>query len=377
MTNPAPLRPSERAPAATVQAQADLLAVVKLLDRILDAIPAMAVLLNPQRQIVLANRRLLEFAGVSGPQDVIGLRFGEIMECARALESEGGCGTTPGCAACGALHATLDAYLGHAETQVCLMLRRTSEGDRALELEVSASPVDISGQRFTLVCLSSARSRMLRERLERSILPQAKAVAIEMDALARTAADDGAGEEARRQALGLLQSASKRFARMAQAHADLTAAETGRLAVVRRAVSARELLSETAGGPEIRLETPSEDAVVVTDPALAGSALREILLNALQAAPPESVRAGYRVSETNVDFWVQNPGEMPLGVQLQVFYRAFSTRAAGRGYGAYFAKLVTERYLGGSLSFRSQAVEGTTFTLRLPRAFKEQEVPHA
>jgi len=377
MTNPVPLPLSERAPAAAVQAHADLLAVVHLLDRILDAIPSMAMLLNPQRQIVLANRRLLEFAGAGEARDVLGLRFGEIMECARALESEGGCGTTPGCAACGALHATLDAQLGCAETQVCLMMRRAAGGDRALELEVSAAPVEISGQRFTLVCLSSAQNRMLRERLERGILPQAKAVATEVDALASTAADDGVTEEARRQALGLLQAASKRFVRLAQAHSNLTAAETGRLAVARRAVSAHELLSQAAGGPEIRLDTPAEDAVVDTDPALAGSALREILLNALQAAPPESVSAGYRISETHVDFWVQNPGEMARAVQLQVFYRAFSTRAAGRGYGAYFAKLVAERYLGGSLSFRSEAGEGTTFTLRLPRALKEQEAPHA
>jgi len=377
MTKPVPLPSSRRAPAATVQAQADLLAVVHLLDRILDAIPSMALLLSPQRQVVLANRRLLEFVDAGSPQEVMGLRFGEIMECARALESEGGCGTTPGCAVCGSLAATLDAQLGHAETQVCLMIRRSAAGDRALELEVSAAPVDISGKRFTLVCLSDARNRMLRERLERGILPQAKAVAIEMDALARIASDAGANEETRREALGLLQSASKRFVRMAQAHTDFSAAESGRLDVARRAVSARELLRQTAGGPEVRLETPSEDAVVDTDPELAVSALREVLLNALQAAPPESVTAGYRASEAHVDFWVHNPGEMAPGVQPQVFYRAFSTRAAGRGYGAYFAKLVTERYLGGSVSFRSQAVEGTTFTLRLPRALKEQEVPHA
>jgi signal transduction histidine kinase len=326
---------------------------------------------------VLANRRLLEFAGAGEAREVIGLRLGEILECARALESEGGCGTTPGCAACGALHATLDAQLGRAETQVCLMMRRVGGEDRALDLEVSAAPVEISGQRFTLVCLSSARNRMLRERLELGILPQAKAVATEVDALAHTAADDGATEETRRQALGLLQSASKRFVRMAQAHSDLVAAESGRLVVLRRSVSAHELLSQAAGGPEMRLDAPSEDAVVDTDPTLAGSALREILLNALQAAPPESVTAGYRVSQTHVDFWVHNPGEMARAVQLQVFYRAFSTRAAGRGYGAYFAKLVTERYLEGSLSFRSEAGEGTTFTLRLPRALREQEVPHA
>jgi two-component sensor histidine kinase len=377
MMNPVPLPPNQRAPAAAVQAHADLLAVVNLLDRILDAIPSMAMLLNPQRQIVLANRRLVEFAGATGAHEMFGLRLGEVLECARALESEGGCGTTPGCAACGALHATLDAQVGHADTQVCLMMRRAGGEDQALELEVSAAPVEISGQRFTLVCLSSAQNRVLRERLERGILPQAKAVANEMNALARNAADDDATEAARREALRLIEAASKRFLRLAQAHNELAAAESGRLTVARRAVLAHELLSQAAGGPEIRLDAPSEDVSVDTDPALAASALREMLLNALQAAPPERVSAGYRVSETHVEFWVNNPGEMTRAVQLQVFYRAFSTRATGRGYGAYFAKLLAERYLGGTLAFRSEAGEGTTFTLRLPRALKGQEVAHA
>ncbi len=280
MTNYVPLPLNERAPAAAVQAHADLLAVVNLLGRILDAITSMAMLLNPQRQIVLANRRLVEFAGAREAHEIFGLRFGEVLECARALESEGGCGTTPDCAACGALRATLDVQLGHAEAQVCLMMRRTGGEDRALELEVSAAPVEISGQQFSLVCLSSAQNRVLRDRLERGILPQAKAVANEMDALASTAADDGATEEVRRQALRLLEAASKRFSRLAQAHSELTAAESGRLPVARRAVSAQEMLSQAAGGPEIRLDAPSEDAEVDTDPALAGSALREILLNA-------------------------------------------------------------------------------------------------
>jgi signal transduction histidine kinase len=375
MTNPIPLPLSDRASAASVQAQADLLAMVSVLARILEAIPCMAMLLNPQRQIVLANQRLLEFAGARGAEDVLGLRPGELFECARALESESGCGTTPHCAVCGALRAIMDAQLGQAQTRICLMMRRG--GNEALELEVSAAPVEISGERFTLVCFSNAQNRILRERLEQGVLPQAEAVASEIDALAGSAADAGSTEEARRQSLRLLEAASKRFVRLAHSHGELTAAESGRLVVERRAVSARGLLAQAAGGPEIRLDQGSEDAEVETDPALAQSALREILLNALQAASPEQVSAGLRVAEGHVDFWVHNPGEMARPVQLQVFYRAFSTRAAGRGYGAYFAKLVTERYLGGSLSFCSEAAEGTTFTLRLPRARKAGEVERA
>ena len=377
MPNTVPLPLNQRAPAADVQAQANLLAEVPVLQRVLDTLPAMAMLLNPQRQLVFASRRLVEFVGAEGADELLGLRPGEILECSYALETGCGCGTTPHCTICGQLRGITEAQLGYAQTQICSITRPGRSGSDPLELNVSAAPIEISGQWFTLVCLSSAADRVHRDRLQLAILPQALALATEIEALTRSAADQAVTRGARDRALGLLGSASKRLAGLVRAQNDLAAAETGRLAVARHSVSARELLSQAAGdfapgeapgGPNIRLDPAPQDAAVDTDPALARRALRELLLNALQAAPQGGVGAGFRVSEAHVDFYVNNPGEMERPVQLQVFSRAFSTRAPGRGYGAYFAKLLTERYLEGSLSFRSVADEGTTFTMRLPRS---------
>jgi len=374
-----PLPQSERAPAAGVQAQADLLAAVPLLERVFDAIPSMAMLLNPQRQILFANRRLVEFVGAEEADELLGMRPGEMLDCVHALEGCGGCGTTPHCTVCGSLRAIADAQLGYGQTQVCLMVRRTDEGPEPVALEVWAAPFEISGQRFTLVCLTDAADRVVRDRLELGILPQAMALAAETEALTRAAADDSSTPDARQRALSMIETASKRMARVVHAPGELAAAESGALAATLGIVSARELLSQAAGdlvpagGPGIRLDSPAEDATVETDPELARKALGEILLNALQAAPLGGASAGFRVSETCVDFWVHNPGEMGRPVQLQVFSRGFSTKAPGRGYGAYLARLVTERYLGGSLTFHSAAGEGTTFTVRLPRAGGTQE----
>jgi signal transduction histidine kinase len=378
-----PLPLSEQAPASGIQAQADFLAAIPLLERIFDAIPSMAMLLNAQRQIVLANRRLVEFVDAEDVSDLLGSRSGEVLECVNALESCGGCGTTPHCSVCGSLRAIQDAQLGYGQTQVCLMVRRAAGGPEPVELEVWASPVEISGQQFTLVCLANAANRVVRDRLEHGILPQAMALAAETEALTRAASDDGGTPEARRRTLSLLETASKRLTRVVHAPSELVAAEAGHLAVTRRGVSARELLSQAAGdlasggGPEIRLDSATEDATVETDPDLARKALGEILLNARQAAPPlGGVSAGFRAAETHVDFWVHNPGEIARLVQLQIFTRGFSTKAPGRGYGAYLAKLLTERYLGGSLTFRSATGEGTTFTVRLPRAGGAEEEAH-
>ncbi len=383
MENCIPLPPSERPPLAGVQAQTDLLAAVPLIERILDAIPSMAMLLNPQRQILLANRRLVEFVGAEEADELRGMRPGDMLGCVHAVGSCGGCGTTPHCAVCGSLRAIVDAQLGYGQTQVCLMARRTGGEDEPVALEVWAAPLEVSGQRFTLVCLSNAANRVIHDRLELSILPEAIALAAETEALARAAADDSSAPDSRRRTLNVLETASKRLSRVVHAPSELAAAESGHLAVMPSLVSARELMSQAAGdvfpagGPGIRLNLPIEDASVATDPELARKALGQILLNALEAAPPlGGASAGFRVSETQVDFWVHNPGEMERTVQLQVFSRGFSTKAPGRGYGTYLAKLVTERYLGGSLTFRSTDGEGTTFTVRLPRTGGEEEGAH-
>jgi len=367
--------PGERPPHVGIQAQTDLVAAVSFFERVLDAIPSMAMLLSPERQILLANRRLLEFAGAEEVAELRGMRPGDMLGCVNALESCGGCGTTAHCAVCGSFRAIVDAQLGYGQTQICLMVRRTEGGDESVPLEVWAAPLEVSGQRLTLVCLTSAADRLLRDRLDLAVLPRAMALVAETEALTRAAADDASTPDARRRSLSLLEAASKRLSDVVHAPGELAKAEAGELVVTPSVVSARELLSGAAGelafggGPGIRLESSQEDAVIETDPDLARKVLAQLLLNATEASPPlGGTSAGLRLSAAHVDFWVHNPGEMARTVQLQVFSRGFSTRGPGRGYGTYQARLVTERYLGGSLKFRSAAGEGTTFTVRLPRA---------
>jgi Signal transduction histidine kinase regulating citrate/malate metabolism len=57
---------------------------------------------------------------------------------------------------------------------------------------------------------------------------------------------------------------------------------------------------------------------------------------------------------------------MPREVQLQLFQRSFSTKGSNRGLGTYSMKLLTERYLHGSIAFTVSEEEGTTFFARYP-----------
>jgi hypothetical protein len=67
-------------------------------------------------------------------------------------------------------------------------------------------------------------------------------------------------------------------------------------------------------------------------------------------------------------FVVENPGCLTPEVADRIFQRSFSTKAKrGRGLGTYGMKLLGEDHLGGTVSFRSTAREGTCFTIVLPR----------
>ena len=65
-------------------------------------------------------------------------------------------------------------------------------------------------------------------------------------------------------------------------------------------------------------------------------------------------------------FEVHNQGFMPPEVQSHVFKISFSTKGKGRGLGTYSMRLLSERYLSGSVTFVSSPETGTTFIASFP-----------
>ena len=107
--------------------------------------------------------------------------------------------------------------------------------------------------------------------------------------------------------------------------------------------------------------------VVTTDKLLLKRVLGNLVKNGLEASEEgQEVTLGFQNYGSAV-FRVHNETVMPKLVRLRVFRRSFSTKSpVGRGIGTYSAKLITERYLGGSLSFSSSQEQGTTFAVMLP-----------
>jgi hypothetical protein len=161
-----------------------------------------------------------------------------------------------------------------------------------------------------------------------------------------------------------------------QAQRDLTLAESGELATypqsVRPAVFLRQLceahaVQDLASGRTVDLADPW-GGKLTTDVRLLGRVLGNMLRNALEATDLGGVvTVRCRNRGGRVAFEVHNEAVMPKNVQMQVFQRSFSTKAAtGRGIGTHSMKLLGERYLHGTVGFTSRAPEGTTFWLDLP-----------
>ena len=161
-----------------------------------------------------------------------------------------------------------------------------------------------------------------------------------------------------------------------QSARDLTVAERGALQVTFRLVDAATLLSSLcssyrhhplAQDKTIAPEVVSGPALVQSSEVLLRRVIGNLIKNALEASSAgQTVTVSFHNDDQPV-FSVHNESVMTDDVKRQLFQRSFSTKQGnGRGIGTYSVKLLTERYLRGSVDFVSPAPQGgTVFNVRL------------
>jgi hypothetical protein len=339
---------------------------------LLNAVPNVLLLLNEHRQVVFANRSLLALLGLTGLEQVYGRRPGEVLDCDHAGETAGGCGTADACAVCGAARAISACERGAAAVQECRIIQKCSGG--ALDLRISATPVPLNGQSYTVLSVTDISDEKRRKAIERiffhDLLNTAGAIMGYAELLSRATVDQFAD---------LSKSMHRLSASMVEeirAQWELAAAENNDFTAHFEPVGTREMLASVEHAYRnhdvsqqrlLEVDPQAANESFLTDKTLLRRVLGNMVKNALEAARPgETVRMGCEVSPDSVEFWVHNPGQMPRDVQLQIFQRSFSTKGVGRGLGTYSIKLLSERYLRGRVSFTSTAA-GTTFRARYPR----------
>ncbi len=372
--------PAERATRERVLAQSHHFTDGLVLRHLLDYVPDMVMILNADRQIVYANRTVLQAAKVPDLDGIVGLRPGELFHCKHSTENPAGCGTTQFCGCCGAVSAILRAQAGEFSVEECRMTVVTRHGEEALDLRVWASPMRSGNERFTFFVVVDIADEKRRVWLEKIFLHDVmnSATALRGFSWLLESGDSTQGtiDELVRK-IGLL---SNRLIDEIESHRQLVAAETSELQLQLTQFSSRQVLKEVFGaydsadllnGRFLRIAPDTEDVPMYSDLILLERVVGNMVKNGLEGSVPgEVVTLGCRREPHGVAFWVHNPTYIPENVRLQVFNRSFSTKGVGRGLGTYSMKLLTEHYLGGQISLTSTEASGTIFTATYPIALQ-------
>lgn len=372
--------PAERTETQDLHAARDSVLAGTSAGALLEAIPELVMVLNQQRQIVAMSRHLLRAMGHETAEEIVGLRPGELLGCVHAHECPGGCGTSPSCSVCGATLAIVQCLQQHRTVEhECRITTRDDAGGNALDLRAQATYMELGAAAYVVLTLQDISDQKRRLVLERAFFHDVLNIAGGLQALAELLSieDDDAAEEEYKQDLHRL---SAQIIAEIRAHRELLAAESGELEVNLRPVGVAEALRSVAElyrhhmvaeGRHITV-VPGEDADVLADPVLLQRVLGNLVKNALEATPEGgTVSLAAEIAADHILFRVSNPGVMPEDVQKQIFQRSFSTKGGtGRGIGTHSVKLLSERYMGGQVSFQSREPQGTTFTVKLPRAEK-------
>lgn len=343
---------------------------------VLESIPDPAVVVNEQRQIIVWNSAFLAMMGADSEGEcLLGLRPGEAAGCIHAPGGPDGCGTGRSCVYCGAVNAILECLqkrtTGASECQLCV-----GEGETAGALDLLVSCRYLSAHEAAVVIMRDISAEKRRQTLERVFFHDVSNTATGIHSVAWLLNHPGQPAEEenvlRLDLLRLSQQLNEELATQRQ----LLAAEHGELGCELAPVSLPQLVEELAGfyrhhdlarGRAVATSTVPP-VTIPTDPTLLRRVLGNLLKNALEATPEGgTVTVSGAVVGEQVRLMVHNPTAMSVEVQGQVFHRSFSTKQGpGRGIGTHSARLLTERYLGGKVSFESSEQAGTTFTVTLP-----------
>ena len=370
---------------AKIAGRSSLMQIVNLLQgndqlhAFIDTVPGYAVVLNQERQIVLANKRFLHDLGFSDLESCIGVRLGNAVGCIHVKDGPGGCGTTEACTTCGAGTAIYESQLRHqSQTRECRISVDLESGS-ALDLEVISAPFRVGDHSLTLLTLRDISDEKRRRVLERIFFHDVLNTAGGIQGLSNLLLDqshpiDDEEDLWFRQSIAEL---SSKLVNDIQSQREIAAAEAGELKTNISDIDVADIVEasisivscqEVSEGKRILFENP-ESMMISTDPNLMQRVLVNLIKNAVEATPISgTVKIWVEVDPNQgTSIYVNNPTVMPREVQLQVFQRSFTTKGGvGRGIGTYSIKLLGEKYLHGKVDFQSQEPEGTTFRFALP-----------
>lgn len=349
---------------------------------LLDCIPQMVLIVNQHRQIVHCNQAVQQVLRGEALTSLLGLRPGEFVGCSHADENPGGCGTSQYCSVCGCVIAILESLKGRSVTRVCRIARSAQMGP--MTLRVTASPLDIAAQRYSLVYIEDISESMRTQELEWMLADKVMPMISTIEDLLTLAYSVPANFQLLLSEGGAVNRMLDRLDDELKERQTVSLVERGVFKKYVTDVPVMPLLEEikevvvslgdlgNAGEQPVVIVNCDPSIAITTDRSLLKIAIRQILENAVEARQVgEAGQARvsvYRTSQNGsmVRIEVVGGAYMTPQIQMQVFQRSFSTKSKGRGLGCYHARLLVEEYLGGTIYFQSTQDDGTIFWIDIP-----------
>ncbi|MCF6268783.1 MAG: HAMP domain-containing histidine kinase [Melioribacteraceae bacterium] len=362
--------PAEKATEEKIVFQQKLVDGLSMVKPFIDDTNHMFLVLNRHRQIIYANKLFHEY---SQKDKTLSQRLGEALDCIHAEDEIGGCGTSENCRECGAVNAVLDSQkFGKAESECRITLKNSN----VLDLDIWAKEIKIDNSEFTIVSITDISNRKRRIVLEKLFFHDILNTAGNLRSFLELM-QDGSTEENEDFSKITLEIANTLIDEI-KTQRMLSLAEVSKLEVDISEFKAAEVCEEIlityqnnfiSENKTIELLNNKHNHVSIkSDRTLLRRVLGNLVKNALEASKDgESVSLSIDEVDSKIIFNVHNTAFIPRNIELQIFQRSFSTKGLGRGIGTYSVKLLTTKYLGGEVSFETDEVKGTTFTIKIPK----------
>lgn len=348
---------------------------IQNLTMILEALPFIVLVLNPERQLIHSNSSLLKMLELPDISSILAKRPGEIINCIHAHENEAGCGTSKHCSVCGAVQAVLESQKTHQRVSREARITTESEGKLvAWDLMVVATPITLGETHYTIVSMADISAEKRKSHLERIFFHDIMNTSAIIQGYADLLRDQVPSHES--EIATIISEATNHLVEEIKIQRELLSAESGDLQIKPIEIDPQEILHtaivQQAGfaaniGCYLKEQNHCKKRKIISDKTLLLRSVTNLVKNAIEAScEGDTVSLSAWIEEDVIFFSVQNPTVMAEEVRLQVFERSFSTKSNSRGWGTYSVKLLVEEYLLGRVSLLSKEDIGTIFTIELP-----------
>lgn len=353
--------------------------ISRIIAEFLEALPTATGIFNEERELIHANKAMIEASQNPNYAEAIYLKPGEILGCVNSKKYPPGCGFTESCELCGAFKSMKSARMsGNPDSREFRISTDHPTRKRSYTFRITTAPLFLKDKIFFLITLYDIGKEKRQLELERIFFHDLLNSIHALHGIISLIREDRGIDS---QHLGILEATYNVLFDTVKEQQQITQAEYGDLKVHRSEIHSEDLLieiclpfNEDVHLPvEVRIDPASEHELLNSDPVLLSRVLVNMVKNAVEASgEKDTVTIGTKRMNDYLRFWVHNRAFISRENQLQIFERSFSTKGPGRGSGTFSMKLLGEDYLGGTVNFSSDEKEGTTFWIEVPISPQEK-----